>query len=411
MQKKDYMEYVRYILDIDEDEIKELENGNFSTAKKLNFWMTYHRFEYIFAIIKGCYKNYDDKMLDFISILATSLSCNIRLIFETENLINFIKYYYNNFLSFSNIDISGNKLDVLTQEELIELLQSMISKICKLIQIKVDEVKKAIQDNRGNSENLLTGQKKRQIDSFNIASIDKLFKDYQFNNILKGLTKYSEYIDFDILNFISLKTQYLMVAPPESILTNDELIFEIEHSGSIPSPWLNKMSREELIYEFNEIIAKRCADILKKVISICFKNLEKYGSILEKLYANAKCNNKIYLYLSNYLLDHNLNDFSLSWNKLSNEKKERINYIADALEYGAITNSVHNTCKTHDTIESLLFKVGISSWEISKNILVADDKRLLASIILRYIDEGILKFHDAIKPQLPNFFNSIEKSL
>ncbi len=411
MLKKDYVEYCQYILDIDKDELIELENGNFSTAKKLNFWMTYHRFEYIFAIIKGCYKNYDDKMLDFISILATSLSCNTRLRFETANLINFIKYYYNKFLSFSNIDISGNKLDVLTQEELIELLQSMISKICKVIQIKVDEVKKAIQDNRGNSENLLTGQKKRQIDSFNIASIDKLFKDYQFNNILKGLVKYSEYIDFDILNFISLKSQYLMVASPESILTNDELIFKIEHSGIIPSPWLNKMSREELIYEFNLIIIKRCADILKKVISICFNNIEKYGLILEKLYKNAKWNDKIRLNLSNYLPDHNSNDFSLSWNKLNNEEKERINYIADALEYGAITNSVHNTCKTDDTIESLLFKEGISTWNISKSILEANDKRILATIILKYIDEGILQFNGVIKPQLPNFFNSIEKSL
>ena len=134
MLKKDYMEYVQYVLDIDEEEINELENGNFSTAKKLNYWMTYHYFDYIFAIINGCYKNYDDKMLGFISILATSLSCNTKLRFETENLINFIKYYYNKFLSFSNIDISYNKLNILTQEELIQLLQSMINKICEVIQ-------------------------------------------------------------------------------------------------------------------------------------------------------------------------------------------------------------------------------------------------------------------------------------
>ena len=409
MLKKDYMEYCQYMLDIDEDEIKELENGNFSTAKKLNFWMTYHRFEYVFAIIKGCYKNYDDKMLDFISILATSLSCNTRLRFETANLINFIKYYSNKFLSFSNIDILNNKLDVLTPEELIELLQLMISKICEIIQIKVDEVKKTMQGYHNNSENLLTRQNKMQINGFNIENINNLFENYQFNNILKRLTKYSEYIDFDMLNFISLKAQYLMFAQPENILTNDELIFKIEHSGIIPSAWLSKMSREELIYEFNQIIIKRCTDILKKVISICFNNLEKYGLILEKLYENAKWNDKIRLNLSNYLPDHNSNDFSLSWNKLSNDEKERINYIADALEYGAITNSIHNICKTDDTIESLLFKEGISTWNISKSILEANDKRILATIILKYIDEGILQFNGAIKPQLPTFFKSVEK--
>ncbi len=388
MEDKDYIKNVHYILDTDLEEIKEFENGNFSTAKKLDFWFTNHHFEPIFAIIKGCYKNYDEKMLHFISLLATSLSFNTSLKFETINLIHFAKYYCNEFL---NLDITDEQLKSLSKEELMSFVQSLICEICKMIQTKIDEVKR-IGQNKNICLDHSFSQVKNQMDGFQKEDINILFQNYQFKDLIEGLNKYSEFIDYHTLHYISLMSQILMISFSEKKLTKYELIQKILHSGTIPSPWLDKMSHEELVYEFHTIILHYCKKILSKVLSICFNDFEQYGSIIKELSDNGQGHEEI-----------NLNNFSMD--DFSDEKKQKIQYLADALKYGAITNSVHHTCKTHDTIESLLFKRGISSWEIPGNILEANDKKLLASRLLDYIDDGVIVFQDSIKSKLPDCFH------
>lgn len=260
--------------------------------------------------------------------------------------------------------------------------------------------------------------KKLENGEFSEASLDFWFENHAFGYIFATIKGCDKNLDFDMLNFISMYAQYLLIEPNAKGWDEWGLRELIKNSGSWPGN-IDEMSYEELIAYWNGEIIRTCERILNKVVLVGSKHYEYYGPILEQLSMNANDSVRLYccanLDYSKFLNDSSPRvskvaniryQFEQKWNGLSDDdnEKQRIKFLTAALEKDAIQCwnggvGYKEEDRTYAIFRSLLFKGEIWQPEFDKDIFYTiQDRRILADTLNELIKEGKILFRDGIMP-------------
>lgn len=253
---------------------------------------------------------------------------------------------------------------------------------------------------------------------FSEASLNFWFEIYAFGYIFVTIKGCDKNLDFDMLNFISMYAQYLMIEPNAKSWSEGGLRKLIKNFGTWPVN-IDRMSYEELISYWNREIIRICERILSKVVLVGSKHYEYYGPILEQLSTNANDNVRLYC-CANSDYSKFLNDpsprvskvaniryqFEEKWNSLSDDdnEKQQIKFLTAALEKGVIQCQNGDVAykeedRMYAMFRSLLFKGEVWQPGFDKDIFYTiQDRRILADTLNQLIKEGKIIFRDGIMP-------------
>ncbi len=255
--------------------------------------------------------------------------------------------------------------------------------------------------------------------NFKEVQLDFWFGNHAFKYIFAVIEGCDKNLDFDMLNFISMYAQYLLVKPNAKVWEQEGLRELIENSGSYPCN-IDRMTYDELVAYWNKRIVYTCERILNKVVLVGNKHYEYYGSILEQLSTNSNDNVRLYCCANLNYPNKFLNDpsprvakvaniryqFNQKWDRLNDNdnEKQRIKFLTAALEKNVIQCwdgdvGYKEEDKVYAIFRSILLKGEIWQPEFDKDIFYTiQDKRILADTLNELIKEEKISFKDGMKP-------------
>lgn len=265
--------------------------------------------------------------------------------------------------------------------------------------------------------------KKLENGDFSEISLNNWFENYAFKYIFAAIKGCDRTINFDTLNFISIYVQHLLIEPNKEIW-NEEVLKELmNNSGSHPFN-IERMSYEEMLYEWDRKLRQTYECMLKKIILVSSRH-DKYRQILVQLSKSKNDNVRLYCCANGEYLNF-FNDpsiriqkvahirckFDKKWNNLdvNDIEKERIRFLTTALEQGVIecgNGDIYYSEKDQMFAEfsSMLFKKAIWIDKFDKDIFYTiHDKRILADELNKLIKEGKLSFKDDM---VPDYFRDL----
>lgn len=292
--------------------------------------------------------------------------------------------------------------------ESIGMTKELKEHLCEFCfnRVKKEQIKKQQEE--------IIEQQKRVLSKENI---ELLFKNHDFKYILEAVWKCNQNLNVELLNFISINAQKLMSNPNANIFNKEQLKELIKKTHKIPGH-MSTMNYEELVEWYNDDIVKYCEQILTDIVLISCDNYEYFGHILEQLYKNENANVRLYCCANGdytrFLNDPsqrvvkvaNIRDnFDKKWNSLSDNEKERINFLVSASKNGKIGYFNYDVLiidaddKSRISFQSGLFKETKSSRIFDNDILCTiGDERILADTINELIKQGELILNYDIVP-------------
>jgi len=271
-------------------------------------------------------------------------------------------------------------------------------------------------------EKILKEQQERIIEQqksvLSKENIESLFKNRDFQYILKAVSKCNETMNSELLNLISLSAQDLLSNPNANELDKEQLTELIKKTGCYPGN-LERMNYKELIDFYNNCIIKNCEEILIQIILISSKNYECFGHILEQLYNSKNSNVRLHCCgkgdYTKFLSDlsprvakvANIRyDFNKKWTSLSDDdiEKQRIIFLTSAVENGYIFGYESDTYLKEEETE--VYFIGKLVEETSGYLIIdkdiietINDRRIFANVINELIKQGKITLKDEMLPE------------
>ena len=424
-----------------------LQKGKFDDVEiRIDDWFKTGRYNYIYSLIEGCDKSFNYELLELITIYTKKMinffmqEKNTNLKKEIIiNILNKIHMPYINNGSFNDLQKTWNETNLIIIKELLDNIIRVIfnheeyNNIIMLLKDDIDYEQFPKSVLRTDIENISLNDDEhyffyvsnykdvKNIDRgcFSKDNIDYWFSIHDYNIIDYALAKSKKIGDIKMINYISKKTQIQMQNTQTSIYTKDELIKLIEDTGTWP--WkIEELSYEELKDYYDKRVRDRCVIILKDIIDISRENYNKspeYKKIIDEI---KKLNNdELDLYICanmdyyNYLNHPNerirkvaniRRNFENEWQNSSDNKKERIKWIENAITFGIIEKSVKlvgydEPDKTLAVFESSLFAKSEDINKFDEDILFTiQDPRILSSKINELINEETIQFKEEFRP-------------
>lgn len=273
--------------------------------------------------------------------------------------------------------------------------------------------------------------KRLESGDFSGVRLDSWFRNHDFDYILAIVKGCDKNLDLNMLNFISMYAQYLLLEPNAKDWDLDDLREVIRSSGYIPA-MIDRMNYEELVAYWNARIIKMCECILSEVVHVSSRNCGYYGSILEPLFTNANANVRLHccatLDYSRFLDDSSLRvakvanirkQFDQKWNGLmssldlsSSREMQRIEFLTSALEKnviqcGALDVRYQEEDKMTAIFRSLLFNGEVRLEGFDVDIFdTIQDKRVLAATLNELVKEGKIVFREGM---MPSYFEDMDR--
>lgn len=319
--------------------------------------------------------------------------------------------------SFSSSDFLYKKIslrDVLESIGMTTELKEYLSELC-FNRVKEKILKK--------EQEKIIEQQKSVLSEENIES---LFKNHDFEYILKAVYKCEENLKVELLYLISIRAQNLLSNPNANMFTKEQLIELFKKTHCYPCG-METMEYKKLADAYNDSIVRCCEDILAKIISVCSNNYEHFGLILEQLYENKNPNVRLHCCGKGDYIRF-LNDpsqrvakvanirynFEEKWNSLSEDDNERkrIQFLMSSkigyFIYDVILPDDDKMCISFTT---RLF-IGEKILDFDRDILeTINDERILADAINELIKQGEIVLNYDVVPECFHNESSIPQGI
>ncbi len=250
--------------------------------------------------------------------------------------------------------------------------------------------------------------------------INDLFFNADFESILNLVNYCDNNINLNLLKMIYFYANRLMHYPNGYSKSTEELVRELKKLNVK----ITSFDRDAIVKTRDTIFKTKWETIIKKIFLISLNHPEYY-ELSSLIYQNDDRNIKVYCACngnySAFINDEDelvrkgakiKEDFYKSFRKASDEERENINFLAKALNFGAISlkevelSQCVDADKLNVTFISLIFtpiKINNIDYDIIYNI---EDRRVLASKIYDYI-----KVHNDVinSDMFPKSFNDVKR--